>query len=101
MTAEPADAPPLRGPLAIIAGGGAAGRTQGATTFIRAHSTALTAGIGNPAVATAELAGAAGLSVLALAAPAIALVAIAVVLILALRLFRKFLKKADGLENRH
>ncbi len=92
--------PMLKWTLAIIAGGGAAGLTQGATTFIRAHSTALTAGIGNPVIATAELAGAAAVSLLALAAPVIALVAIAVVLMLALRLFQKFRRKADGLDNR-
>lgn len=92
--------PMLKWTLAIIAGGGAAGLTQGATTFIRAHSTAFTAGIGNPVIATAELIGAAGVSLLALAAPVIALVAIAVVLVLALRLFRKFRRKADGLDHR-
>ncbi len=51
------DLPPmLKWTLAIIAGGGAAGLTQGATTLIRGASTATTAGLGNPLVATGEFA---------------------------------------------
>jgi Domain of unknown function (DUF4126) len=81
--------PMLKWALAIVAGGGAAGLTQAATTFIRAHSTVLTAGLGNPVVATAELAGATVISILAVAAPVIALGAVLAVLLLAYRLMRR------------
>ncbi len=74
------DLPPLvRWTTAVIAGGGAAAITQGATTLLRAKSTGTTAGLANAAVASGELGGAAALSALALAAPLLALlVALAV-----------------------
>jgi hypothetical protein len=84
------DLPPLvKWTAAVIAGGGAAGLTQGATTLLRAKSTAFTAGVGNPVVATAETVGAIILSVLAVLAPLIAFVAVLVVGWLALRGLRK------------
>jgi hypothetical protein len=43
--------------LALIAGGGAAGVIQGATTALRGVSTAATGGLLNPLLASAELAG--------------------------------------------
>ena len=74
------DLPPfLRWTLAVVAGGGAAGAVHGATSLTRLKSTAFTAGLGNPVVATAELAGAAATSALALAAPAAALALLALV----------------------
>src|SRR5258705_9417266 len=48
--------PFLQWTLAAIAGGGAAGLVQGATVLTRAASTATTGGLGNPLVATGELA---------------------------------------------
>jgi len=84
------DLPPmLKWTLAIIAGGGAAGLTQGATTFVRAHSTALTGGLGNPLVASLEIAGAVLVSVLALAAPYVALALVALFCVWALRMLRR------------
>lgn len=62
--------PFLRWTLAVVAGGGAAGVVQGATTVTRLKSTAFTAGFGNPVLATAELAGAVAASALAVVAPA-------------------------------
>ena len=58
---------------AVIAGGGAAGLTHGVTALLRAKSTVATGGLANPVVATTELGGALGLSLLALAVPVIAL----------------------------
>jgi len=53
------DAPPMvKWTAAVIAGGGVAGLTQGLTGILRAHSTMLTGGLGNPVIATAELGGA-------------------------------------------
>jgi len=69
------DLPPmLKWTLAIIAGGGAAAATQGATTLLRGSSTVLTAGLGNHAVATGEIVAALVVSVLAIIFPYVALV---------------------------
>jgi hypothetical protein len=84
------DAPPMvKWTAAVIAGGGIAGLTQGMTGILRAHSTVLTGGLGNPIIATAELGGAVLISVLALAAPTIAIALVVVLLIVALRLLRR------------
>lgn len=69
------DLPPmLKWTLAIIAGGGAAAATQGATTLLRGSSTVLTAGLGNHALATGEIVAALLVSVLAIVFPYVALV---------------------------
>jgi hypothetical protein len=69
------DLPPmLKWTLAIVAGGGAATMTQSATAVLRGHSTVLTAGLANPAIATAEILGAIAVSLLAIFAPWVALV---------------------------
>ena len=84
------DAPPMvKWTAAVIAGGGIAGLTQGMTGILRAHSTVLTGGLGNPIIATAELGGAALISLVALAAPTIAIALVVVFLIVALRLVRR------------
>lgn len=84
------DLPPLvKWTAAVIAGGGAAGLTQGVTTLLRAKSLAFTAGVGNPVVATTETVGAIVLSVLAVLAPLIAFVAVLVIGWFAIRAFRK------------
>jgi hypothetical protein len=88
------DLPPmLKWTLAIIAGGGAAGITQGATAFLRGHSSALTAGLGNPVIATGELAGAVGVSLLALVAPWLALAAAILFCVWAWRLVRRWRRR--------
>ncbi len=49
------DLPPMvKWTTAIIAGGGVAGLTQGVTAALRANSTALTGGLGNLVISTAE-----------------------------------------------
>jgi hypothetical protein len=65
--------PVVKWATAIIAGGGTAGITQALTTLLRAKSTVLTAGLGNPVLSTLELGGALVLSLLALLAPFVAL----------------------------
>jgi hypothetical protein len=87
--------PMLKWTTAIIAGGGVAGVTQGVTTLLRAKSTAFTAGIGNPVIATAELGGSLLVSLLALAAPIIAVVVVAAFLWLSIRLIRKIARRAS------
>jgi hypothetical protein len=84
------DLPPmLQWTLAIIAGGGAASLTQSVTTLLRGSSTAFTGGLGNTALATAELIGATGLALLALAIPVIALLAVIALAVFAFRMIRK------------
>jgi hypothetical protein len=91
-----ADLPPLvKWTTAVIAGGGAAGLTQGITSLLRLKSTTLTAGLGNHAVASGELAGALGVSLLALAAPVVAVALVAVFCFFAVRLLRRLFRRAE------
>jgi hypothetical protein len=84
------DLPPqIRWPIAVIAGGGIAAITKGTAAVIRAKSTALTGGLGNPVVSTAETAGAAAVSILAIVAPLLCLVGAIVLVIWAVRRLRR------------
>jgi hypothetical protein len=90
------DVPPmLKWTAAIIAGGGVAGVTQGLTAMLRAKSTVFTGGLGNSAVATAELGGATLISILALAAPVAALALVVLFFWLAFRLIRSLARGAQ------
>lgn len=73
-------APWLRWSLALVAGGGTAGVLHGALAGLRLGSTATTGGLGNPALASFETAGATVLTVIAIALPLVAL-AVAVFLV--------------------
>jgi hypothetical protein len=80
------DIPPaVMWPLAIIAGGGAAGLTKGSTALLRAKSGAMTGGLANPVVSTVETVGATGLAVLAIVVPLLCLVAVVALLYWAAR----------------
>ena len=84
------DMPPeVRWPIAVIAGGGVAALTKGATALLRAKSAALTGGLGNPIVSTAETAGAATVSILALVAPLICLAGLIAIAVWAVRQLRR------------
>jgi hypothetical protein len=72
-------------PVAIIAGGGAAGLAKGSTALLRAKTGALTGGLGNPVVSTIETVGATGLAVLAILVPLLCLVAVGTLLYWATR----------------
>jgi len=88
------DLPPIvKWTTAVIAGGGAAGLTQGVTSLLRAKSTMMTAGLGNHAVATGEWAAALVVSVLALAAPLAALALVALFCWVAIRLLRRLFRR--------
>jgi hypothetical protein len=88
------DLPPIvRWTTAVIAGGGAAGLTQGLTSLLRAKSTLTTGGLGNPVIATGELGGALLVSLLALAAPLVAVGLVALFCWFAVRLARRLLRK--------
>ena len=89
------DLPPLvKWITAIIAGGGAAGLTQGLSALLRVKSAATTGGLGNPLVATGELGGSLLLSLLAIFAPVLALAAVVVMLWLVLRFARRLLRRS-------
>jgi hypothetical protein len=91
------DLPPLiKWSTAIIAGGGVAAITQGVTTLVRAKSTALTAGIGNPVISTVEMIAAAGIALLALLAPLIALALVAAFCVFTVRAVRKLLRAGSA-----
>jgi len=80
------DIPPaVMWPLAVIAGGGAAGLTKGSTALLRAKSGAMTGGLANPVVSTVETVGATGLAVLAIAVPLLCLAAVVALLYWATR----------------
>jgi len=64
--------PLLQWSLALIAGGGVAGLVQTSTTLVRGTSTMVTAGVGNPLLATFELGGALLGSLLSLSLPVLA-----------------------------
>ena len=70
--------PFLRSTMALIGGGGVAALVQGATVLARIKSMALTGGLGNPVVATAELAGSVVTSILAILAPVFTLLIVAI-----------------------
>ncbi len=75
------DIPPeVMWPVAVIAGGGAAGLTKGSTALLRAKSGVMTGGLANPVVSTVETVGATGLSVLAIVVPLLCLVAVVALL---------------------
>lgn len=88
--------PIVKWTTAVIAGGGAAGLTQGVTALLRAKSTATTGGLGNPLVATGELGGATALSLLAIFAPIVALAIVVLAAWLAIKgLRRLFARRRD------
>lgn len=88
------DVPPMiRWTSAVIAGGGAAGAIHGVTSLLRAKSTVMTAGFGNHALATGEVAGALIVSLLALAAPLAAVTIAGLFCWYAVRLLRRLLRK--------
>jgi hypothetical protein len=89
-----ADLPPLvKWTTAVIAGGGAAGLTQGITSLLRVKSATLTGCLGNPLVATGELGGALGFSLLALFAPVVAVALLALFCWLAVRFLRRMFRR--------
>ena len=85
-----ADLPPLvKWTAAIIGGGGLAAMIQGSTVAQRAASGVTTGGLGNPVVATGELAGSSLTALVAIVAPVVALAAILLGLFLLLVILRR------------
>jgi hypothetical protein len=75
--------PFMRWSLAIVAGGGIAATFQALTGMTRITSTSTTAGLLNPAVSTAEAAGATAFSAMAIIVPIIGVIVLVVCLALA------------------
>ncbi|MCU0760140.1 MAG: DUF4126 domain-containing protein [Steroidobacteraceae bacterium] len=88
--------PIVKWTTAVIAGGGAAGLTQGVTALVRAKSTATTGGLGNPLIASGELGGAAALSLVAIFAPILALVLVVLAVWLAVKGLRRLFARRAG-----
>jgi hypothetical protein len=85
--------PFLKWTLAIIAGGGAAALVQGATVALRAKSSVLTAGLGNPVVASAEGFGSVFASLLAILVPILCLVLVGAFCIFVIRKAGRFFSR--------
>lgn len=84
------DLPPLvKWSVAIVGGGLAAGVVAGSTSLVRLKSTATTAGLANPVVATTELAGALVTSLLAIVLPLVVLLFVGAVILVLWRLRRR------------
>jgi hypothetical protein len=82
------DLPPwLQYTIAIVGAGGAAGAVHASTSLLRLKSSAATAGMGNPILATLELIGSVLIAVVALVAPFIALIAAVALVVLLTRRF--------------
>jgi len=82
--------PFLKWTLALIAGGGIAGLVQGTTVALRATSLLATAGIGNPLIATSELAGSIITALLAIFVPILCLACVVLLCILVIRKAGRF-----------
>ena len=89
------DVPPaVMWPVAVIAGGGAAGLTKGSTALLRAKSGIATGGLANPVVSTVETIGATGIALLAVVVPLLCLVAVVALLWWAARRTGRLLRSA-------
>jgi len=86
--------PMLRWVLAIVGGGGAAGLVKAGSVGLRLKSSAVTGGIGNPFLATGELAGSVITSVLAILVPVVTLLLLLASAWLLVRLVRQAWKTA-------
>jgi len=88
------DLPPLVAwTVALIGGGGAAGVMQMLSVGARLKSTAATAGLGNPVVATGESVGAVAITTIALLVPVVALLVVLAVLAGGVRVARRRLSR--------
>ncbi|MCB0114979.1 MAG: DUF4126 domain-containing protein [Caldilineaceae bacterium] len=81
--------PLLRWSLAAIAGGGVAATVQAGTVLLRGTSSAVTGGLGNFAVSSAELLGAVLTSTVAIFLPVVAVVGVILVLWMVSRRIRR------------
>ena len=88
--------PVVKWTAAVVAGGGSAGVVQAGTVMTRALSGATTGGLGNPLVATVELALALVLAVLAVVVPIVAAVLVVWVFVWAGRAIARRARRRRG-----
>lgn len=82
------DLPPwLQYTIAIVGAGGTAGVVHASTSILRLKSSAATAGLGNPVIATLELIGAILIAIVGLLAPVIALIVAVVIVVMVTKRF--------------
>ena len=82
------DLPPwLQYTIAIVGAGGTAGAVHASTSILRLKSSAATAGLGNPVIATLELIGSILIAIIGRLAPVIALIVAVVIVVLVTRRF--------------
>lgn len=79
----------LQWSLALVAGGGAAGVVQAGTSLVRAGSTAITGGLGNPLVSTVEAAAAGTITVMSIVAPIALWLGLCLMMVLAIRWWQR------------
>ena len=94
--------PFLKWTLSLIAGGGIAGLVQGTTVALRAKSSLLTAGIGNPFVSTLELVGSIITALLAILVPILCLALIGFLCVFVISKAGRFIfgrKKLDDING--
>lgn len=85
--------PAITWALAIIAGGGTAAVIKGSTSTTRLASSATTAGIGNPVIATVETGSAVAMSIAALFFPILAIIFVGFIFWLIFKVFNLFRSK--------
>ncbi len=89
--------PVLQWMLAVIAGGGVSGTVQLGTAVTRAASTAVTGGVGNPAVSTVEAGASTSFAVLAVLVPILAgILVVALLFFVSRRLYVRRKARAGG-----
>jgi len=86
--------PSITWALAIIAGGGTAAAIKGSASTTRLASSASTAGIGNPVIATVETGSAVAMSITALFSPIIAIIFVGIIFWLIFKVFKLFRSKS-------
>jgi hypothetical protein len=82
------DLPPwLQYSIAIIGAGGTAGAVHASTSLLRLKSSTITAGFGNPVIATLELIGSIVIAIIGLIAPLLALLVAVLVVVMVTKRF--------------
>ncbi len=85
--------PAITWALAIIAGGGTATAVKASTSTTRLASTATTAGIANPIIATVETGTSIIMSIVSILFPILAIILVLIILWIVFRFFKLFRKK--------
>ena len=82
--------PTITWALAIIAGGGTAAAIKGSTSTTRLASSATTAGLANPVIATVESGTSIVMAILSIFAPIIAIIFVVIIIYIIVKVFKLF-----------